>query len=692
MLPTGFHDVTALMEVAPSTWRDVLDAAGEVTRMSGNQMTHEGLWQSLTTDAPGHELLDALDVIVELGTDAGRDLLQQAAEDQQVDLQANGEPARELAARVWIQSRTAATFAEVLVRARVNPHEAGDTRTYREFVGGSAPWRRSVDRQKVLDAVRKWCEENGESQAVEAYSYELDGEWRCEILRGAALKRVVEIRNGRPSILDFRPAAADHLRYDPETGRLGIATRAPRLLQMYRDALGALLANDVNFFSGEHICSLRPLQQHGRALFEQHRIPGVLHVDVVELRWRRGDRDKIWVRGRDCFQVLRDLGARLNEGELVEARLSISFAGGGRRGHVSVKVPNRIDIKAGANEALVERLLDEAGVRGVFGEDEEPRDLWSLHPWRMTERDWRRQVGGDFDRLLRQRTLRPAHLDASTHPDHPAAVGALDVEALDASTILGTSDDPAIGLRTLTSSDVAGYELDVDRVTGGMAAALGLEGAIAEIATGVWSLGRRSLSSTVTLAVFVALRRPSGESAGVIRDASKGARPVLLVPRGCSSENEIPQVTCFVPSGPYDGLVGAAVERLELQDEVAPPVWIRDDLILDPCRGTAWYRRVELTKLRMDTHPFTFAVAVAQAGGRLVKKEDLNALLSRARGDEDVAKKAKSDFIAAVKASFEAAGLECPTDVSQIFVSRPGGYALCSPARVLQGTGGLSVA
>lgn len=301
----------------------------------------------------------------------------------------------------------------------------------------------------------------------------------------------------------------------------------------------------------------------------------------------------------------------------------------------------------------------------------------------MTERDWRRHVGADFDRLLRQKTLRPTHLDASTHPDHPAAVGALDIQAPNPSTIIGTSEDPAVGLRTLTSSDVAGYELDIERVAGEIAVALELDGAVAEIATGVWSLGRRPLSSTVTLAVFIAMRRPSADAGSVIRDASRGARPLLLVARGCSSEIEIPQLTCLAPNGPYDGLTAGAVEQLELQDEVAPPVWIREDLILDRTRGTAWHRRVELTKLRVDTHPFTFAVAVAQAGGRLVKKEDLNALLSRARGDEDVAKKAKSDFIAAVKASFDAAGVECPPDVSQIFVSRSGGYALNATARVL---------
>jgi hypothetical protein len=684
MLPTGFHDVTALMEVAPQTWRRVLDAAGEPARLSGEELTHDRLWQSLTNDAPGRELLDALEVIFELGTDAGMDLFHQAADDRQADLDASeDEPARELAARVWIESRSSTVFAEILVRARVNAHEAAHVRTYREFVGRRARPPGTLDRQRLMAVVSNWCEQNQKSKAVEVYCYERDGEWRCEILRGDLIKRVVEIRDGRPSILDFQPAAADHIRYDPETGRLGIATRSPRLLQMYREILGSLLASDAEFFSGENICTLKPLQQHGRELFERCHVPGVLHVDVVELRWQRGDRDKVWVRGRDCFQLLRDLGARLNEGELVEAKLSVSFAGGGRRGHVSLKVPNRIEIKAGANESVVERLLNHVGIRGAFGDEDERRDFWSLHPWRLAEDTWRRHAGADFDRLVRRKILRPVHLERTTHPHHPAAAGALMVEAVDTATIVGTSEDPAIGLRTLTSSDLNGYELDVGRVVGEIAEALELEGTSSEIASGLWSLGRRCLSSTVTVAVLLASRWPSSDAGALVRDASKGARPVLLVPHGCACSVDVPRIACRVPGGPYNSLVGDIVEHLHLQDVVAPPLWLREDLILDSQRGLAWYRRVELTKLRANSHPFNFAVEVARAAGRVVKKEDLNASLSPARGDDDVAKKAKADFVAAVRASFEAAGCECPAEAVQIFVSRQGGYALTASARVL---------
>lgn len=679
--------MTVLLAVGASTWQRVLDAAGEHERLKGQPFTHDGLWKSLASDAPaaGSDLLDALEVLHELGTDGGRDLIQQAAEDQQVDLQSSDdEPSRELAARVWIQSRQSTPFAEVLRRARVNAHEVGHPRVYREFVGKKILSTISLDRKRLLTAVQGWCQEHRRSEAVEVYVCERDGEWRAEVLRGETIKRVVEIRDNRPAILDFKPAAADHIRYDPETGRLGLATRSPRLLQAYREILGALLANDAEFFSGENICTLRPLQEQGRELFERQRMRGILHVDVVELRWRRGDRDKILVRGRDCFKILADLGARLNEGELVEAKLAISFSGTGKGGHVSLKVPNRIDIRAGANEGLVERLLDDVGIRGSFGDDGEQRDFWSLYPWRMTEGAWRSYLGTSFDRLVQQGTLRSVALEATSHPDHPALAGtALAVEDLDATTMVGISEDPAVGLRTLTISDVAGYELDLARAAREMAETLALEGAVREIASGVWSLGRRTLSPTATLGVFLVARCPSESAASAIREVGNGARTVLLVPSGCVCELDFPQIECPVPKGSYDRLLGKIIEQLSLQDELLPTAWLTEDLILDQKRGTAWYRGIELTKLNMDSHPFRFALAVAKAEGRVVNREDLNKLLSPHRPDTAVAKKAKADFVAAVKGSCEDARREYPPDAKNIFVSVGGGYAVRVSVRVL---------
>jgi hypothetical protein len=675
------------MEVTLPTWRRVFEAAREATRLRaarGKGPTYEQIWRSLTDDPPAGELLDALEVIAELGTEAGRDLLRQAADDRRLSLGAtDDEPARELAARVWVESRRRAPVAEVLVRARVNSHEAGHNRTYREFVGKSARALASLDRQHLLDAVVAWCREKQRSEAVEVYVYRRDAEWRSEILRGDPVKRVVEIRDGRPDILNFRPAAADHLRYETDTGRLGIATRSPRLLQMYREVVGLLVARDARFFASEAICTLRPLQEQGRALFERRPTPGVLRVDVVELCWRRGDRDKVWVRGRDCFQVLADLGARLGEGELIEAKLAMSFAGGGRLGFVSIKVPNRIEIKAGARERLVEQLLDEAGLRGAFGDAEAPRDVWSSFPWRMSEEGWRRRVGRDFDRLVRNKTLRPARLETVNHPDHPAALGTLTVRHLDASASVGVSDDPAVALRTLAPAELAGYDVDVERVAHEIGDVLGLGGAKGELASGLWALGHRAFAPAIALSVFLASRWPSRDVGAYLREASRGARVVLLVPSGCACDLDVAQVECRLPVGPYDFLLEAIIRKLGLQAEVPPPVWVRDDLILDERRKIAWFKQIELTRLRPDSQPFFFALEVARAAGRVVTKEALNASLSRARRDDDVAKKAKADFLAAVKLSFEAAGLECPPEANTIFASRGGGYVLVASARLL---------
>jgi hypothetical protein len=693
MLATSFHDIAVLRELSLDAWKSVFTAAGEPARAA---TSYEDLWRSLTTDAPGEELQDALEVIHELGTDAGRELLTSAANDQQVPLGAiDDEPARELAARIWRESRTSEPLAEVLSRAQFTAHQAANPREYREYVGeGSAGTRgkpaSELDTERVREAVATWCRENAKAEPVDVYAYESGGEWRCEILRGEAARRVLEIRKDlkikkdRPRILDFRPGVADHLRYDPETGRLGIATRSPKLAQMYRRLIGSIVADSDSFFSSANICTLRPLQEHGGALFERNRPPGIIRVDVTELRWRRGDREKVWVKGPDCFRLLEDLGAKLDEGELIEARLSIWFAGATQRGVVTIKVPGRIEIRAGAKEPLVERLLDQVGIRGVFEVDATRRDLWSLYPWRHDEQAWRRHVGADFDRLLKASVLRPVSLQAVTHPDHPDAVGALDVEVIDGKgTTVGYPDDAAIALRTLTPSDVAGYELDVGTLATQIAGALELAGDRDDLGNGLWQLGRRTLSSSATVAVFLATREPGTTAAQSLRATANGASPVLLVPAGRSCTAEMQQVQCRVPAGPYDELLGNIVDALGLQEQVPPFLYLSHDLILDPKSGSAWYRRVPLSKLLPGTHPYKFAEMVVRANGQPVTKDALHEYLSAHNPDEGIVRKAKSDFVKFVKASYAAAGREEPADAKEIFAARSGGYVLRVTARVL---------
>jgi hypothetical protein len=680
-LPTGYQDLTVLMELSAPTWRLIVDAAGESARLSGETLTHENLLESLNSQAPGENLFDALEVVCELGTDKGRDLLHGASDDQQVDLKTNDdESSRDLAARLWLESRKSSGVLSVLNMARVHLRDAPHDRSYREYAGKRAI-SRAIDREQLKTAVSQWCEKNGKSEAVDVYIKERNGEWICQILRGDPIKQVTQILEERPAPLKYRPAVSDCVRYDPSTGRLSIATRSPRLNQMYREVLGSLISSDSDFFGGENVCSLKPLQEKGAGLFEGHAIPGIQRVDVSEIHWRRGDRDKIWVRGRNCFQILDDLGARLNEGELVEARLSIMFAGSGRPGTVWLKAPNRIEIRVGAHESLVEWLLDEVGIRGSFGDEQEKRDLWALYPWRFPEERWRQILPQDFDRLVREQVIRAVSLETVSHPDHPAAPGTLTVAAADTSLIVGLSTDPAIADRTLTPSDVTGYELDIARITGNMAKTLQLDGIPRELSSGLWSLGRRELTASATISVLLATRQPDQATSAIIQSASAGANAVLLIPNDCTCSTAVPTVPCRVAVGPYTSLIGSIVERLGLQNVVPPRVWAIEDLILDCSRSTAWFHDVELTTLQANTHAFKFAVMVVRANGQLVATNTINAELST-RDDQEAAKKAKLAFTKAVKSSFAAVNRPCPPEVASIFEGRSGGYTLKASGRV----------
>ncbi len=675
VLPSSFHDLTAFMEVAPATWRAVLDIAGETHRLAGETLTQEELLASLTAEPPGPELRDALEAIHELGSDAGRELLQQAADDVQVSLGLIDEvPARELVARLWVESRTTDAMATLLTRARVNSPALSQERQCREFAGkrgATGP----IDREALATAIKSWCAANSQNADVFVSAYQRGDECWYEVLRGDPLKRVVEMRNSRPNILDYRPASSDLLRYDPKAGRLAIATRSPRRLQMYRQIAGSLLSDDQEFFTNENICTLRPLQGRGRALFE-FLPPEIFIIDVVELRWRRGDRGKLLLQDRDCLALVEEFGIRMTEGKLIEARLSVTFAGAARRGSVSIKVPNRIEINAGMHEALIESVLDEVGIRGQFDDSGQQLTVWSLYPWREPAERWRKCLGIDFDGLAEQGLLRAIRMESTTPPDHPAATGALTVVPLGNSLLVGVSEDPAINLRTLTVSDVEGFELDGRRLADRFQAELHLVGPVAEVDDGILLLGHLTLSESVTISLFLALREPSADAEQRIRGAAQSMHVALIAPLGCRGDLGVPQVTTSLRAQPDGRLLPRVIERLKLQDVLDPPLWAREELIFHEERGQVWFKGELLTKLTAGTSPYKFALEVARAKGRLVTKNELNDLLSASRTDGETARAAKLGFLRALKNSFEAAGKANPPEAKGIFASPNHGYRI----------------
>lgn len=684
MLSATFLNPTTWLEVQGRTWEQLLSLACETGRLVNGKFEFDPFWQSLSATPPADLLEEAMQAIHALGTDEGRDLIRQAANDHNVELDIPDDvPARELAARLWMQSQTNASLAAILVLAKAGVSESSDIRTYREYLG-DGPLKRALDKDRLKQAVLGWIKASKKHEAVEIFAYQRGSSYFCEVLRGDSMKRVIQMKDQRPALLDFRPAVSDHIRYEPASGRIAIATRSGQLLEVYRTLLGSMLAGKSEFFSDQNVCTLRPLQEQGSQLFDQHRPPEIHRVDVVELHWRRGDRDRVTVHGKDCFRVLREIGASLQEGELTEAKLRIAFAGHHPTTTVILKVPNRIDIKGiGIHDEVIRRLLSDVGIRGFARAAAVTDTTWSLFPYRLTGYQWRAIVGASFDEMVQGGRLRSVSLDHVTHPDHPAHTQALAVDALPNGTRVGISDDPAVPLRTLSPTDYLGYEPDWLVHLGHIASAMGLEGSVQMVETGLWHLGARSFEPAGSVCVFLAARSPSHQARLLLDQHSSGAQPLLLIPSDCTCAAPVKSLKVGVFTGPFENLTQRLVETLGWKDQILPRIWAPEKLVIDTTRGIAWYGDQQLTHLRSDTHAYKFAVAVIKAEGRVVAKATLNKLLSPAGTEDGIAKTAKSDFKKAVESSFTAAGKPVPLEAKNIFESRTPGYALNCSGRVV---------
>lgn len=685
MLPAPLQDPTMLMEVSEATWRRVFDAAGETERLAGQTFKHKDVQESLNKDPPGPDLYNALDLLHDLGTDNGRSHIDLVAQDLQLVLPVSSERTapREFVAQLWVAGKLNSLISDLLERAQFTQPSTDSGRTYREFVGDGAATttgRVPIDKDQLKETISNWCRENGKSDIVSITTRDYNGEWYCHIIRGDAVKRVPEVHAKKVRVLEYQAAASDLLRYDPKTGRIGIATRSSQLLNAYRATLGKLIADNDQLFSGANICSLCALQERRKELFESNRVLGIARVDVVQLLWRRGDRDKFWISGRDCFQILDDLQAKLVEGELIEACFKIEFTGGGRPANVTLKVPSIIHIR-GPNEQLVEQLLDATGLRGSFDEEGARKNFWSQRPWKFKQSEWRRRLGADFDRLVAGGLLRPGTFESVEHPDHPEAGRALDVIDIEPGVAVGVSDDPFIGVRSLTSSDVEAYELQILPLAKAVQLDLSLQGEARELTpgSGLWHLGSRTFGPNMKMSVFLAVREPGSVTTALIQSAANGDTPLLLYPQCCRGIEGMASVSCRIPQGPFRSLLEEAVRSLKWDKQIPLSEWSAADLLIDMARGVISYRRIELSTIKPDTHPFKFAAIVASANGKLVSTSEINKKLTSSL-DNDAAKKAKLGFWKAVKTAYKNAGLAAPTD--DIFESKRGGYCLKATAIV----------
>ena len=331
IIPQAYRDTNVIRELPLTSWLTIIQKTPESSVFVDPDLTYDHIHNYITDESlVSAQFISALKTIFELGAEDGRTLLEQAAADIQLEIDSSDhESDRELAARLWVLSQGDIRFLDLLMRAHVS-HEYSNRKisNIREYAGESGFPVNQIDTVAIQSLVSNWCIENGKSEVVTINAYKKDNFWYCNITRGDPIKRVTEVKQKNLASFSYHPAVWDHVRIEPETGRIGISSRSPNLITTFREVFGTVLTGKGNYFSHEKICSLEPLQACGKSLFDLHKLFNLRFVNLTELKWQGGNgSDTFIVRGKDCFKVLDDLQVNIQVGELTEAKLSFNFYG-----------------------------------------------------------------------------------------------------------------------------------------------------------------------------------------------------------------------------------------------------------------------------------------------------------------------------------------------------------------------------
>lgn len=689
-LPLVFLDTTAIEEVPVDLWRDFFDVVGWPPSLASanGSFGHQDILSALERDPPSDDMLQALEVLHTLGTEAGRDAIQTAMQDRHVST--NGLPAnkgdKEFALSFYIAQRDNASLADVFVRAQIQVQETGDQRRYNEFLAKEARCIRNLNakKEKLREAILRHCREADLGEHVQVEAFEDEGTYIFRILRSHRTQKPLAVVQGHSAraTIEFRPVHGDVMRYDASVGLLRIAARSSSIVEFYRQALGGVLFDDESFFDGNAVCSLKVLQERGREALDNHGVFRVSHVRMTECLWERGDRELLHIRSSDCFRSMEELRLPLGEGRLLQAKLKCDVIGKSTRPvTVNIRVPSRIEVSQKIHEALIEKVLNAVGIRNA-APPAAAINLWALRPWRHPIDVWRSVFGAEADKLIQEHVLVPVQLAAVPHPDHVEAGRVLEAQGVEDGDFYGVSQIPEIPSRSLTPTEVDGFELMPEQFRLYLRSALGISSGGA-----VWDggalleLGFIKVGDYLIYSVY-ALQQPPTGSANTVRARVGAAHLAFLLPSALTEVSDLTQVTLETVIPTQRGLVRGALHACGLADHV-PAIHLAPDgarLVVDTKQGQVWVDGVEIGGLQPGSHPFKFITLMARGSAR-VSHDEIVKELSSGRQDEDVAaRQAKTAANKVIARAMTAAGRAVDPD---LFPSAGTGFYRCTlPAHI----------
>jgi len=673
-LPLAFLDATAVEEVSIELWHRLFDQVGWPSSLDERRdvFVHTDVVSALESDALSDELLQALEALHTLGTEAGSEAIVNAMHDRNVprDLLPAEAGERELALHLYIVQRGDAALADVFVRAQTDAQERSDQRCYHEFMGVAprAVTNLVSKRDALRDETLRRCRDADLGDHVQVRGFEDDGVFVFQVIRSDRTRKPLAALPGSSAraTIAYRPVHGDLLRYDAVIGRLRIAARAASMVPFYRMTLGRVLFDNEEFFSAKAVCDLRVLQERRREALERHDVVGVGRVRMTECLWDRGDGDLLHLRSSDCFRNIEELRLPLHEGALLQAKLKCTIVGKSTRPvTVTIRAPSRIEVKPRRHEQLMERLLTSIGIRSRRSAGDSP-NLWSLSPWRHSLEVWRSVFGRETDGLMERGVLSAVQLNRALSPEAPNSGRVLEAHQICEGEYYGVSAETHVPSRSLTATDLDGLELIPERLRQDLRSRLGISGAAVAwdnqqdlLDLGTIEIGDQRLRLTY------AIRPPRTGTGTSLRALAAGAHPVVLVPSTPFGSSELPIALLETPLPSRQEAVRLAVSATGLTDAVpalhSAPDGVR--LVVDTIRGTMWVDGIEICGLKPDTQPFRFVEFVARQTPAAVSAQELARAISGARDDgTTAARQAKASAKKSICDALAAAGRDFSED------------------------------
>lgn len=286
------------------------------------------------------DLLEALYILDDLSDEAGHDRILEEAEWLGIDLGKVGQDLNvsEFAIGVYLeQPGIIRSCHERTLHRKIKNYEEYQSQGNGRLTLGVVRKKRG----QLENQLGAWFESKNRSKACEIHVYEEDGDLKFQITHGRPMLTEGSINKKLAlSRVAYRPQKHDSVVYDKAAGVLKVNAQTHGEKQIYRSTFGEVLFGDADFFPGERLYTLEPLQAENISLATP---AGVSAARLAEVWIRLDDAQQVVqiTRARDLLECVNRTGRPvLSEGTLLRAAFLVTYASGGRARKLEIRPPN----------------------------------------------------------------------------------------------------------------------------------------------------------------------------------------------------------------------------------------------------------------------------------------------------------------------------------------------------------------